>query len=113
MHLVIIVLNKEEFLDEILEALIEVGVTGATIVDSVGMGKTLAYHIPIFAGLKKSIKTSDYNKMIFSLVQDDQTLNKIISILDKIIDFDVPGTGILFVVPVSLVKGMHLEELSW
>ena len=113
MHLVIIVLNKEEFLDEILEALVEVGVTGATIVDSVGMGKTLAYHIPIFAGLKKSIKTSDYNKMIFSLVQDDQTLNKIISILDKIIDFDVPGTGILFVVPISLVKGMHLEELSW
>lgn len=113
MHLVVIVLNKEELLDEILEALIEVGVTGATIVDSIGMGKTLAYHIPIFAGLQKSIKTSDYNKMIFSLVQNDQTLNKIISILDKIVDFDVPGTGILFVVPVSFVKGMPLEELSW
>ena len=113
MHLLVIVLNKEEYLDDILEAFIETGITGATIVDSVGMGKTLAYHIPIFAGLRKSIKTSDYNKMIFSVVQNDETLKQVIALIDEVLDFSVPGTGLLFVVPLTLVKGIHKEELSW
>ena len=64
MHLLIIVLNKEEYLDDVLEAFIETGITGATIVDSVGMGKTLAYHIPIFAGLRKSIKIKRNSNII-------------------------------------------------
>ena len=113
MHLLVIVLNREDCLDDVLEAFVEVGVTGATIVDSVGMGKTLAYHIPIFAGLRKSIKTSDYNKMIFSVVQNDETLKQLVALIDEIVDFKVPGTGLLFVVPLTLVKGISREELSW
>jgi nitrogen regulatory protein PII len=113
MHLLVLVLNREEFLDEVLEAFVEAGVTGATIVDSVGMGRTLAYRIPLFAGLKRSIKTSDYNKMIFSVVQSDEILTEVMKLLDEIIDFDVSGSGLLFVVPITLIKGMRLEELSW
>lgn len=113
MHLLVIVLNREDCLDDVLEAFVEVGVTGATIVDSVGMGKTLAYHIPIFAGLRKSIKTSDYNKMIFSVVQNDETLKQLVALIDEVVDFKVPGTGLLFVVPLTLVKGISREELSW
>ncbi len=113
MHLLVIILNKEEFLDEVLEAFVETGITGATIVDSVGMGQTLAYRIPLFAGLRKSIKTSDYNKMIFSVVQDDEALKQVIALIDEIIDFNTPGTGLLFVVPLSMVKGIRTDELSW
>ncbi|MEW5801789.1 MAG: P-II family nitrogen regulator [bacterium] len=113
MHLLVVVLNKEEFLDEVLEAFVEAGITGATIVDSVGMGRTLAYRIPIFAGLRKSIKTSDYNKMIFSVVQSDEALHEVMDLLDEIIDFDVPGSGLLFVVPITFIKGIRLEELTW
>jgi nitrogen regulatory protein P-II 1 len=113
MHLLVLVLNREESLDEVLEAFVEAGITGATIVDSVGMGRTLAYRIPIFAGLRKSIKTSDYNKMIFSVVQSDESLKQVIELLDEIIDLDVPGTGLLFVVPITFIKGIRLEELTW
>jgi len=113
MHLLVLILNREEFLDEVLEAFVEAGITGATIIDSVGMGHTLAYRIPIFAGLRKSIKTSDYNKMIFSVVQSDETLKQVIALLEEIIDFDVPGTGLLFVVPITFIKGIRQEELSW
>jgi len=113
MHLLVLILNREEFLDEVLEAFVEAGITGATIIDSVGMGRTLAYRIPIFAGLRKSIKTSDYNKMIFSVVQSDEVLKQIIDLLEEIIDFDVPGTGLLFTVPITFIKGIRLEELTW
>ncbi len=113
MHLLVLILNKEEFLDEVLEAFVEAGITGATIVDSVGMGRTLAYRIPIFAGLRESIKTTDYNKMIFSVVQSDEVLKQVIDLLEEIIDFDVPGTGLLFTVPITFIKGIRLEELTW
>jgi len=113
MHLLVLILNREEFLDEVLEAFVEAGITGATIVDSVGMGRTLAYRIPLFAGLRKSIKTSDYNKMIFSVVQSDKVLKQVIDLLEEIIDFDVPGTGLLFTVPITFIKGICLGELTW
>lgn len=113
MNLLVLVLNKEENLDEILEVFVEVGITGATILDSVGMGHKLAYDIPIFAGLRKSIKTSDYNKTIFSVVQDDETLEEAIKLIGEIIDFEEPGTCLLFVVPLLMVKGLKSNELVW
>ena len=113
MKLLVLVLNKDELLDEILEAFVEVGITGATILDSVGMGHKLAYEIPIFAGLRKSIKTSDYNKTIFSVVQDDETLEEAVKIIGEIIDFNETGTGLLFTVPLLMVKGLKSNELVW
>ncbi|MGA1794367.1 MAG: P-II family nitrogen regulator [bacterium] len=113
MKLLVLVLNKEEFLDEILEAFVEVGISGATIIDSVGMGHKLAYDIPIFAGLRKSLKTSDYNKTIFSVVKDDETLEEAIRIIGEIIDLNEVGTCLLFVVPLLLVKGLKERDLTW
>jgi nitrogen regulatory protein PII len=112
MKLLVIVLNKEEYLNDILEAFVEVGITGATILDSVGMGHKLAYEIPIFAGLRKSIKTADYNKTIFSVVQDDEILEEAIKLIGEIIDFDEPGSCLLFVVPLLVVKGLKDSELT-
>jgi nitrogen regulatory protein PII len=113
MKLLVLVLNKEEYLDDILEAFVEVGLSGATILDSVGMGHKLAYEIPIFAGLRKSIKTSDYNKTIFSVVKDDERLEEAIKLIGEIIDFNEQGACLLFVVPLLMVKGLKEKELIW
>ena len=48
MKLLLIVLNSAEKLEEVLEGLIETGVTGATVVDSVGMGHIME-DVPLFA----------------------------------------------------------------
>lgn len=41
MKVLFLILNKTEKLNEILEAYVEVGVRGATIIDSQGMGSAL------------------------------------------------------------------------
>jgi len=41
MKLLILTLNKVEKLEEVLEGFIEIGITGATVLDSVGMGHIL------------------------------------------------------------------------
>jgi nitrogen regulatory protein P-II 1 len=51
-QLLIAVINEEEKLDEILSGMVELGITGATIISSEGMGRVLSHDIPIFAGLE-------------------------------------------------------------
>jgi nitrogen regulatory protein PII len=115
MHLLVVVLNREEFLEDILTAFVEAEVSGATIIDSVGMGRVLAYDVPIFAGLRKTLeghRSAPYNKTIFTVIPDEAKLQKTIDLIDKILELDVPGTGLLFVVPLTIVKGLATSGLE-
>ena len=104
---------KEDFLDEILEAFLELDIRGATILDSVGMGRILAYEIPIFAGLRSIIPGSrPYNKTIFTII-DREKLEPLVLAVEQICgDFSNPGTGIMFTVPVNFVRGLAEKPLS-
>jgi len=114
-QVMVLVLNKEEYMEDVLSAFVEAGVTGATIIDSVGMGRVLATDVPIFAGLRQAVTgdySSPYNKTIFSIMQDDTQVQRVMRLLNKIINLDEPGTGLLFVLPVTLVKGLSQKGLS-
>ncbi len=110
MKLLFIILNKEEYLDEVLEAFLELGLKGATIIDSVGMGRILAYEIPIFAGLRSLLPGNrPFNKTILTLVEEEK-IDDIVAAVEQIIgSFEKPGTGIAFSVPVDFVKGLAKE----
>lgn len=112
MKLLVFVLNNEEFLEEVLEAYVEAGVTGATILDSEGMGRFLAYEVPLFAGFKEFMKgNKPYNKTILSVVRDDGTVKQVRSLIDPLVGgLDNPGTGIMFTVPVDWVSGLVPED---
>ncbi len=58
MQLLVAVINESERLDEILSGFLELGITGATIINSEGMGRVLTHDIPIFAGLQTLIARS-------------------------------------------------------
>jgi hypothetical protein len=55
MQLLIAVVNQEEKLDQILAGFLELGITGATVIRSEGMGSVLSHDVPIFAGLQTLI----------------------------------------------------------
>ena len=107
MKLVIFVLNKEEYLNEILEAFVELGISGATVIDTVGMARILAHDIPIFAGFRNLLQESrPGNKTIFSAV-DEKKIPLMIKTLEQILgDLDEPGTGVFFSIPLDFVKGI-------
>lgn len=111
MQLLIAVINQEEKLDEILSALVELGVTGATMIASEGMGRVLSHDIPIFAGLETLARRSrPQNQTLFSVIRDDATVDRVISVLQEICgDFEDPATGIVFTVPVGRVIGLAPE----
>lgn len=112
MKLLVFVLNREDLLDQVLEAYVEAGISGATILDSEGMGRFLTYEVPLFADFKDFMKgNKPYNKTIFSVVRNEQSIPRLACLLDGICgDLNGPGTGILFTVLVDFCKGLVPEE---
>ena len=110
MKLLILILNKVEKLEEVLEGFLEAGVTGATIIDSIGMGHVISEEVPIFAGLRFMFAgAKPHNKMIFSVITDDKEY-PVITVLKKILgDLGQPGTGIVFTIPLDRVEGLKPE----
>ena len=110
--LLFIVLNKEKHLEDVLSILVELGVSGATIIDSMGLGQFLAYEVPIFAGLRQLMgEEKTPSKTIFALIKEDKfpELKKILK--EEGVDFTEPGTGIMFTVPVNEIVKSE-EELT-
>jgi nitrogen regulatory protein PII len=112
MKLLVFVLNREELLDEVLEAFVEADVPGATVLDSEGMGRLLTYEVPLFAGFKSFMKgNKPYNKTIFSVIDRQEKVEKLVKLIEQLCgDLATPGTGILFTVPVDYVKGLRKPE---
>ena len=108
MKLVVFVLNREELLEQVLSAYVEAGITGATILDSEGMGRFLTYEVPLFADFKQFMKgNKPYNKTILSVVDDAEAIVRLKEILDEVCGgLRNPGTGILFSVPVDFAYGL-------
>lgn len=107
MKLLFIVLNSAEKLEEVLEGLIETGVTGATVVDSVGMGHIIE-DVPLFAGMRSLFRAArPRNNMIFSVVDDSQA-PEVLEVLDKILDCaHGKGRGIAFTLPIDSAIGVR------
>ena len=112
MKLLVFVLNREELLEQVLEAYVEAGINGATILDSEGMGRFLTYEVPLFADFKNFMKgNKPYNKTILSVVEDPEALERLHEILDEVCGgLQNPGTGILFSVPVDFAVGLIEQQ---
>jgi nitrogen regulatory protein P-II 1 len=110
MKLLVLILNRVDKLEEVLEGFVEIGITGATIIDSIGMGHVLSEEVPIFLGLRFMFTgAKPHNKTIISVIKDKKE-KPAIKMLSKILgSLNQPGTGIVFTLPIESVKGMKPE----
>ena len=111
MELLIVVINYVDRMDEVLAGFLEIGITGATVIDSEGMGRVLSHDIPIFAGLQTLISRSrPQNQTLFSVIDEPEKVEQAIALLQDVCGrFDDPATGIAMTVPVTRVVGLAPE----
>jgi nitrogen regulatory protein P-II 1 len=112
MQFLLIVLNKVELLDTLLEQFVEHGVDGATILNSKGMVRELAAHnedYPIFGPLRFLIDLDrQESKTIFTVVRDEK-VEEIKEVVRQVIgDLSLPDTAVMFTLPVLSVEGVDL-----
>ena len=94
-HMILLVLDDINHCSSILEAWEAQGVGGVTILESTGLGRA------------RKLSIRDDIPLMPSLVTDD-LVDKVIAATEAIIgDLESPDNGVIFVLPVSRVKGLH------
>ena len=113
MHVLFLVLNATEYLDDILAAFVDVGVKGATILDSQGMASAIVSNldkqVPLFGSLKNFLNNSrPYNKTVFAVIENKELLDEAIEAVKNTVgDISQPGIGLMFSIPIGAVYGLH------
>lgn len=111
MQLLVAVINQPEALDDILSGFLELGITGATVINSEGMAHVLTHDIPLFAGIQTLISRSRaQNYTIFSVIDEGEKVDAAFAVIQDVCgSLDEPGTGIMFTIPVTRVVGVAPE----
>ena len=110
MQLLVAVINHEEQLDDVLAGFVELGITGATVLRSEGMGHVLSQDVPIFAGVRSlTARSRPTNLTVLSAVDDGKVDAAIAMIQEVCGSLDAPGAGIVFTIPIGRVVGLKAE----
>lgn len=111
MQVFVLVLNREEFLEPLLEEMLKQNIGGATILESTGMMRVLdgdhnIDDLPVLGVLRHLCNPErKRSKTIFTLLKSEQ-IPQMIEIINKVTGgLDKPDTGICFALPTTLWKG--------
>lgn len=108
MKLMVIILNKTDALEYLLEGLSAAGIGGATIIQSSGLAMTLSKMDSSF--LSASIRSlfsgeEEDNRTILSVIKNNQLDLARRVVYNTVGDLSQPNTGIMFTVPLDFVEG--------
>ncbi|HLF28606.1 MAG TPA: hypothetical protein VJG32_19915 [Anaerolineae bacterium] len=110
--LIVAVLVDIQVCHDVIHVWEEAGVTGATILDSIGM-RHMTQHVhrddlPLMPSLRNLLESEEFNhRTLFSVVPDGFDVDELIRKTEALIgNFDEPDTGFLFVVPVLKARGL-------
>lgn len=113
--MVVAVLPSLEKSQDVLNAWEAFGVTGVTILESIGLHKLRQLRaqrddVPLFPSLRHLLEEEEYHhRTIFVVVDDAFDLEGLIGVTEKAVggNFNAPNSGLLFVTPVTRVLGLR------
>lgn len=97
----IFALVKPNISDNVVDAMKKAGATGATIIPARGTG---IHEAKSFFGLT----IEDHTEIILFLVEE-HVVEKFMKVISKAGEFEKPGTGIAFVMPIDHVAGLESQ----
>ncbi|MCF8067623.1 MAG: hypothetical protein K9L30_03445 [Desulfobacterales bacterium] len=112
MNLLTVVIDSDDFLNEILTGWLELGISGATVIETTGSLQLISDHVPIFAGFRSLTSGGKHhNKTVFAVIKDEKLLENAISFIEKTSKKTKKfQQGIYFVTPV--IRFGKLGKLS-
>lgn len=117
MSLVLLVLHDSEKLQEVLDAWEKAGISGATVLYNTGIGRLrqnegLRDDLPLMPSLSDFFSSPEHHgRTIFTITDDDSIIPALIEATERVVgDLNLPGSGILAVLPVSQIRGLIKRE---
>lgn len=109
MVLLVAICKDYRAVEGILLGFVELGITGATVIEGRGMGQIIG-EIPIFAGLRGLFPGSVSDSHVIISVMDGSRAHKALALVDRVAGpLSQPGTGIAFTVPIGTMDGLAPE----
>jgi len=110
-YFMLLTLNKVNDLTDVMSSMVEIGITNASIIDSVSMAKKLAYEMPIFAGLSYMAQgKSKKSYLIAAYLENKNMATGLAQLLkENGVDLNKPGVGYIQTIKIDSIIG-NLEE---
>lgn len=115
MQVLVIILNKVEYLEKVIVTLRDSGVRGATILDGLGsdQSRNLLNTTSFLASVVDALEArTKVKKVIISLVEKQDHIDKAMAAVDQLVNQDgekVSG-AIMMTLPVNHMRGGELER---
>lgn len=108
-YLLVCIVSNTAKVNDILTRFRDLGVTGATVIDSHGTRSLTAEEVPLFSGFRHLLQGDrEANRTILSVIREEETLARAMDAVSASCgDLAQPSTGIAFALPVSHVRGLR------
>jgi CBS domain-containing protein len=109
-HLLMVILHDVRRLPDVLEAWREIGVPGATILRSAGAYRVATWLSRVGLGALDRLFESEaaVQRTLLAAIEDEELLSRAIGEAERVMGgFDRPDSGLLLVLPVAQVRGLH------
>lgn len=114
MQVLFLVLNRTEYLETLLERLLESGIHGCTVLDSMGMMRVIdksGDDLPMFGALRQLFDPArESSKTLMMVLAEDEVHKAKLVVCQVVGGLDHPDTGIMFAVPALFVEGLGANQ---
>jgi hypothetical protein len=113
MYMVMFVLDNLDLLDAVLDAWDEVGIRGATIVESTGIHRRRRQILPMRYMFQSTGSVEESHYTLFAIVESDEVIQACLRATEQLVgDLDEPNTGVFSAWPLTVVKGLPAAQES-
>jgi len=110
MFMVMFVLNDPARLDALLEAWEQIGIRGATIVESTGIHRRRKQILPMRYMFQPIGNVEESHYTLFAIVESDEIVQACLQSTEQLVgNLDDPNTGVFAAWPLHSVKGLPPE----
>lgn len=113
-YMMLITLHNEQKLEDLLSSLIELGITNATIMESMSLKSRVSLDIPLFSGIDY-VKDKKHKEsiVVMCLTTDINHPERLAGLLkENDIDLECKGTGFIQIIESALLIGNPEEEVE-
>lgn len=110
--LFLIILDRAELIDDLLTGFLDIGVPGATVIQSRGMGSIIRQEMPVFAGLASLFPEHTGSRIILSVVPETM-VDAIFALVDEVAgQTDQASSAVCFTLDVDQFRGIRHQSKS-
>ena len=110
MYMILLVLDDPDQLDSVIAAWEEIGIRGATMIESTGLGRLRRTRLPLRYYFQETKLEEEGHMTVLVVVPDQETVQRCLQATEQVTgDLDGPNTGIFTAWPLAMVKGIPVK----